>query len=204
MKIIIIRHGKTLANLLNENGTVFYTGSLENELTNLTEEGVNSAKELANHPEIKKIQKLYCSNLNRAIQTAQNLNLSCPLIIDSRLKERSLGIFEGKTKEEVLNSSYQKYITDKNYNNFRTDFKQKAPEGENYEDVYLRCKQFLMTMPIYEDVTIGIVSHLNTIRSLFFILLNINPKEKIFDLKIDHTTPYILKGKELGKFQILE
>ena len=204
MKIIIIRHGKTLANLLNENGTIFYTGALDSEITNLSEEGIESAKKLQYNFEIQKIQKIYCSGLNRAIRTAHLLNLPCPIIVDERLNERSLGVFEGKMQTDMLNSSYQKYLTDDNYNKFRTDFKQKAPEGENYEDVYNRCRQFLNDLPVDQDITIGIVSHLNTIRCLLLILLNINPKEKIFDIKVEHATPYILEGKELGKFKMLK
>ena len=39
MKIVIIRHGETRANVINNKGTALYTGTLNNELTILTEQG---------------------------------------------------------------------------------------------------------------------------------------------------------------------
>lgn len=39
MRIVIIRHGQTMANVINNKGTDLYIGTLNNELTNLTEQG---------------------------------------------------------------------------------------------------------------------------------------------------------------------
>lgn len=41
MRIVIIRHGQTMANVINDEGTALYTGTLNNELTSLTEQGKN-------------------------------------------------------------------------------------------------------------------------------------------------------------------
>lgn len=204
MKIVIIRHGETYANVLNHEQTTLYTGSLNNDLTNLTLKGRQMAEALRTNQDVLSIQKMYSSKLNRAIETALLAKPNISLHMDKRLNERSLGIFEGKQKIEILSSKdYQKYIFDDQFNKFRTDFIQKAPEGENYEETYQRCRDFLNSLDFNEDITIGIVSHLNTIRCLFLNLLDIYPREKIFDLKIDHTTPYVFEGKNLNQFKLI-
>ena len=71
MKIVIIRHGQTKANVINNEGTAFYTGALNNHLTDLTQEGEKTAKKLSNTNIVKEIKKIYCSDLNRTVQTAK-------------------------------------------------------------------------------------------------------------------------------------
>lgn len=71
MRIVIIRHGQTVANVINDEGTALYTGTLNNELTSLTEQGKNQASVLSENDIIKSIEKVYSSDLIRAIQTAK-------------------------------------------------------------------------------------------------------------------------------------
>lgn len=71
MRIVIIRHGQTVANVINDEGTALYAGTLNNELTSLTEQGKNQASVLAENDIIKSIEKVYSSDLIRAIQTAK-------------------------------------------------------------------------------------------------------------------------------------
>ena len=204
MKIVIIRHGQTMANILNDNGTALYTGTLNNEMTDLTELGRKQASSLVNNEIVKEIEKVYCSNLNRAIQTAELAKPGYPLDIHDELKERCLGIFEGKEKKDLLASEeYIKYITNDSFNKFRTDFVQKAPEVENYTDVSERCRKFLDSLDFQEDTTIGIFSHFHAIRCLFLNMFHIEPKEKIFHLKIEHCTPYVIEGKSLQDLKLI-
>ena len=144
MKIVIVRHGQTRGNILNEQGISLFTGTLNNQDTDLTEKGIEDAKKLANNEIIKSIQKVYCSDLNRAIDTAKLAKPGYELNIDKRLRERSLGDFEGNYPEDLIkNEEYKKYFTDNEYKKFRTDFIQKAPNGENYTDIIKRTKIFL-------------------------------------------------------------
>ena len=194
MKLVIVRHGKTNANVINNSGRALYTGNLNNELTDLRLEGVESAKKLANRDEIKEIQKVYSSDLNRAIDTAQYAKPGFELNIDKRLRERDVGIFEGKYREELLKiDEYKKYVIDENYNKFRADFVQKAPGGENYSDVTLRTKEFLDSLNFDEDITIGIFSHGHCIKCMLLNLFNIEPREKIFKLQINNCEPYVIE-----------
>ena len=204
MKIVIIRHGQTYANVLNRSGKTLFTGNLNNHLTDLTQEGIESAKKLSEKSEIKDIQIVYCSDLNRAIQTAKLAKPGFELHIDKRLRERDLGIFEGKTKEELLElDDIKKYILDSNYNKFRADFIQKAPGGENFTDVAKRTEEFLNSLNQNDDVTIGIFSHINCIKCLFLNLFNIDPKEDVINLKIKNCEPYIIEKQKDSRARLL-
>lgn len=182
MKLILIRHGQTQGNILNEQGINLFTGALNNKYTDLTEKGIEAAKKLNDNPTIKEISKVYCSDLKRAIDTAKLAKPGYELNIDKRLRERSLGDFEGKYPEDLEdNESYKKYFTDENYKKFRRDFIQKAPHGESYTDVIKRTKDFLDSLNMDEDITIGIFAHMHCIRCIFYNLLKFEPKEKIFN-----------------------
>lgn len=204
MKVIVIRHGQTMANIINDEGKALYTGTLNNELTDLTEIGKKQARMLSEDSNIRSIEEIYSSNLNRAIQTAELAKPGYEIHIIEALRERSLGIFEGKGKDELINSvEYKKYIVDNDYNKFRTDFFQKAPEGENYSDVSRRCNEFLNSLDFNKDITIGIFSHYHAIRCLFLNMFNINPKERIFNLKIEHCIPYVVEGTDIRNLKLI-
>lgn len=204
MKIVIIRHGQTMANIMNDKGIALYTGTLNNEMTNLTELGKKQASNLVDNEMVKKIEKVYCSNLNRAIQTAKLAKPGYSLEMCEELKERCLGIFEGKEKKDLLASAeYRKYIVDDAFNKFRMDFVQKAPEGENYTDVSNRGRRFLDSLDFQENTTIGIFSHFHAIRCLFLNMFHIEPKEKIFHLKIEHCTPYVIEGNSIQELKLI-
>lgn len=204
MRIVLVRHGEILANVINGEGTVLYTGALNNELTTLTELGKKQASDLAEKDIIKSIEKVYSSDLKRAIQTAELAKPGYKLNLSKDLRERSLGEFEGKEIKDLIDSKkYNKYFTDEKFSNFRTNFINKAPEGENYTDVSARCKRFLDSLDFSEDTTIGIFSHFHTIRCLLLNLLKIEPKEKIFNIKISHCIPYIIEGNTIEEMKLV-
>lgn len=204
MRIVIIRHGQTMANVINDEGTALYTGTLNNELTSLTEQGKNQARLLAEDDIVKSIEKVYSSDLIRAMQTARLAKSGYELNLSENLRERCLGIFEGKEMKDLLSSSeYNKYITDERFSNFRTDFVQKAPHGENYTDVGIRVQKFLDSLDFNDDITIGIFSHYHAIRCLFLNIFKIEPKEKVFKLQIQHCTPYVIEGNSINNLKLV-
>jgi 2,3-bisphosphoglycerate-dependent phosphoglycerate mutase len=204
MRIVIIRHGQTKANVINDKGTSLYTGTLNNELTSLTEQGKNQASVLENNDIIKSIEKVYSSDLIRAMQTAKLAKPGYELILSKDLRERCLGIFEGKEEKDLLLSDeYNKYITDEKFNKFRTDFVQKAPDGESYTDVSIRCKRFLDSLNFNDDITIGIFSHYHLIRCLFLNMFKIEPKERVFKLQIQHCVPYVIEGDNIDNLKLI-
>lgn len=204
MKLVLVRHGQTYANVINHTGKTLYTGNLNNHLTDLTEKGIDSAKELGKLKEIQEIQSVYCSDLNRAIDTAKYAKPGYELNIDKRLRERDLGIFEGKEKQELLESEeYKKYVLDSRFNKFKADFFQRAPEGESYEEVSKRVKEFLESLDFDKNATIGIFAHFHCIRCLLLNLLDIQPKEKVLNLKIRNCEPYIIEKTRNSKGVLL-
>lgn len=181
-----------------------YTGTLNNELTSLTEQGKNQASILVENDIIKSIEKVYSSDLIRAIQMAKLAKPGYEINLREDLRERSLGIFEGKEMKDLLSSNeYNKYITDERFSKFRTDFIQKAPNGESYTDVSVRCRRFLDSLDFNEDITIGIFSHYHTIRCLFLNMLKIEPRERVFKLQIQHCTPYVIEGNNLDNLNLI-
>ena len=100
MDIVLIRHGESEANLINQKNS-----------------GTGDSRFFSGKTEV---------------------------ILDSRLRERSLGEFEGKYVRDVQNQErYRKYFTDPAFMAFRHDFLAKAPGGENYQDVCNRVEEFL-------------------------------------------------------------
>lgn len=205
MKIVMVRHGQTLSNVLNEEqGITLFTGALNNEYTDLTDKGIMQAKSLTNLDIIKEIETVYCSDLDRAIQTAKLAKPGYNLNIDKRLRERSLGVFEGHNQDILLeNNEDRKYLDDENYKNFRNSFNQKAPNGESYTDVSNRAKDFLDSLDFSQNKTIGIFAHCHIIRCLFLNMLKIEPKEKILRLKIKNCEPYIVEGNSIDELKLI-
>lgn len=142
--------------------------------------------------------------MNRAIQTANLAKPGFELNITPKLRERCLGIFEGKEKKDLLESvEYKKFIEDEKFNKFRHDFIQKAPEGENYTDVSNRCEEFLKSLDFSEDITVGVFSHYHAIRCLFLNMFKIEPKEKVFNLEIQNCEAYVIEGNSLDNLKLV-
>jgi len=107
-KIFVIRHGETDSNREGR-----YLGRTDESLNAI---GINQAKKLAEKTSNLNIEIIYCSPLKRAIETAKfiEINHGCEVVIDKHFIERSIGVYEGLTKEEAKNrypDLYAKNIT---------------------------------------------------------------------------------------------
>jgi len=81
MKLFITRHGETIENINN-----ICQGHIEGQLS---KEGINQAKKLANRFKDEQINAIYSSDLNRAVDTAKQILKFHPdltLILDKRLR----------------------------------------------------------------------------------------------------------------------
>lgn len=187
MQIILIRHGESKANALNGDTYKMFTGQWDCELT---EHGKEQALKLRQNPIFNDVDAYYCSDLKRAIDTAQ-LFSDKDLIIDKRLRERSLGDFEGKLVDDIQNSpEYEKYFNNSEYSNFRHDFVVKAPNGENYTDVCERVSSFVNDIRSKKYDKVVIVSHMCTIRCLLKIIKNLTEVETL-QIKVHKCEPII-------------
>jgi len=126
MRLLITRHGETI-----ENKAGILQGHTEGTLSGL---GIEQAEKLAARLKNENIDIIFSSDLGRAASTARIIaehHPGIPLIFSRDLRERHLGEFQGKTKQQCGWDS-------RNSNN-------KYPEPENGEktaDVYLRAERF--------------------------------------------------------------
>ncbi len=125
--IFVVRHGETD---FNKDGK--YLGRIDESLNC---SGITQAKELAVFLKDLNIEIIYCSPLKRAIETANFIKsqLNCGIIVDESFIERSLGIYEGLTKNEI------KYKYPDLFNkNITRIFDNAPPEGEIINQVIER------------------------------------------------------------------
>ena len=199
MKVVIVRHGKSISNLINEESDDFlYSGAYDFDLT---DEGVNCAKKLSNLEVMHNLDKIYSSTLKRAIDTAFYATDRNDIIIDDRIRERSLGDLENRYRSDLIKN--YPYIFDDDEKLFTCGFDLHVPNGENYYDVSKRIVDFY-SEKLLEDKgkTIGVFSHFHAIRVMLFVLEDLC-KEEINDIYIPNTSPIVLEGEEIGKFKRL-
>ncbi len=95
LEIIIIRHGETAWNTAD-----IFRGRVP---IGLNEEGLKQAEKLADYLRQKKIKAIYCSPIQRALQTAEAVARSQQLVAQSveDLTDFDFGKWEGVTSQEV-------------------------------------------------------------------------------------------------------
>ncbi|MBU3934653.1 histidine phosphatase family protein [Patescibacteria group bacterium] len=125
--IFVIRHGETDFNKESR-----YLGRTDEPLNAI---GIDQAKKLAEKTSDLDIEIIYCSPLKRAIETAEFIktNHTCEVVINEYFIERSIGVYEGLTKEEVKNRYPDLYAR-----NITRIFNYAPPNGETINDVIKR------------------------------------------------------------------
>lgn len=140
VKITYFVHGTTKD---NEKG--ISSGWADVELSDL---GVKQSIELKNQIKDKKFDVVFCSDLKRAVNSAELTFEGIVLIIqDKRLRECNYGRYNANSSE-IVEPLQEKFITEK------------FPEGESYEDVKNRISDFLNFLKKnYDGKNIAIVGH---------------------------------------------
>jgi probable phosphoglycerate mutase len=125
--IFVIRHGET-----NYNKEGRYLGRTDKPL-NAT--GIDQAKKLAEKTSNLNIEIIYCSPLKRAIATAEFIKTkhACEIVINEHFIERSIGVYEGLTKEGAKNKYPDLYAR-----NITRIFNDAPPNGETINEVIRR------------------------------------------------------------------
>lgn len=171
MKIYLVRHGQTEAN---------YEGRMQgkSDQYSLTEAGVRNTKKLRERLKDKPLDLCITSPLKRTWETAIILVGDRVYIEeDSRLIERDLGEFEGKSRTEYDAKKYWDYELNS------------GDRGvEKVRDIISRSEDFLKELKEKcPDGNILIVSHGAVIRALHHLLVGTDfKKEKdLTKLKID-------------------
>ena len=163
LKVHIIRHTESIANTLD-----ILAGQIDYPLS---EKGKADAGRIADwYMQHYSPHTIYCSPMLRAKETAQPfLRLHAPVLIeDDRLKEQNLGIFQGKTYEELKNEPLYEHDRSK-----RWDWD--IPQGESYRRLAERISEFFSSCtPDGRDCLI--VTHAVTMRIIRGLLENTLPE----------------------------
>ncbi|MCX6718435.1 MAG: 2,3-diphosphoglycerate-dependent phosphoglycerate mutase [Candidatus Staskawiczbacteria bacterium] len=195
-KLFLLRHLKSQWNLENR-----FTGWTD---VPLCEEGIESAKRIAEKLSGEKIDKIYTSPLIRNKETVSLIlnNLGAkdlPIVIDKALDERNYGELQGLNKEETI----EKYGEEK-VHLWRRSWNVAPPGGESLENVYKRAVPFFKEY-IEKDLKAGknilVVASHNSLRAIVKYAEGIDD-EKIIDLELPFGAliKYDFDGNKYTKF----
>lgn len=167
MKLYVIRHGETKNNVLG-----LVQGQNDSPLT---ENGINDAYKLQDLIKSKNIDIVISSPLKRTIDTAKILvDNKLPINIDSRLIERSWGLCEGASIDEVDRVKCWNYNLNVNTNGIEELWEVIERVSEFIEDLKRR----------YNDENILIVTHSAISRCIYYCFNDIPEDGDLSKLKI--------------------
>ncbi|OQW95963.1 MAG: hypothetical protein BWK79_00525 [Beggiatoa sp. IS2] len=161
-QIFLTRHGETQWNSERR-----MQGHLDSPLTAV---GIAQARALANNLKDYHFSALYSSDLVRAYQTAQYIaeTTSLEILVDSRLRERNLGLFQGLTTQELAEKSPQAFQSYQNNPDFV------VPEGESARQFFSRCVICLNEIARkHPREQVLVVAHGGVLNQFFRYVLNI-------------------------------
>ncbi|MFA5070093.1 MAG: histidine phosphatase family protein [Patescibacteria group bacterium] len=114
----------------------------------LSELGIEQSIKLKDQLKDSNFDVVFCSDLKRAVESAKlTFEGEVKIIEDSRLRECNYGKYNAQPSE-IVEPLQERHIT------------KKFPEGESYEDVKKRIKDFLIFLKKnYHGRRVGIVAH---------------------------------------------
>ncbi|HVU14385.1 MAG TPA: histidine phosphatase family protein [Phototrophicaceae bacterium] len=184
-RIVFIRPGETDWNRLGR-----WQGWVSIPLNDL---GVRQARALANFIRHIGMGALYTSDLKRAQQTADCLaeQLAFQPIPDARLRERSIGLWQGLTQAELsawYPDEYAAMLKDAHH--------YRVPGGESRAEVLARVKEAVDEILGKEtSETVGILSHTTAIKVL---LADMIPGYNPLDVDLDNTSVTTIHRGDTG------
>lgn len=115
----------------------------------LSELGLKQSKELGERSRERNLEAVFCSDLIRAVKSAEIAfaDTSIPIVSDVRLRECNYGDFDGGPKSVVDNQKVER-------------IKIPFPNGESYEQTTVRVADFLSDLKKdYDGKTVMIIGH---------------------------------------------
>ena len=189
-EIFLIRHGRQCSKLCNVDVA-------------LDEAGREQAELLGKRLAVYGLEKLYCSELIRARETAEIINqhTALPLEVLPDIQEINFGGFTGKTDEEIK-AVYGEFRRERSLH--RADIP--YPEGgECGADVVRRAMPQIKKICQAGETRVGIVTHGGVIRSLCAAALMTDQRHKLkFGIDIENTSLTELLYDEERDFFFLE
>jgi len=176
MRITFVRHAQVEEKYLGK-----YNGHID---IGLSKNGYLQAKQLAHDLENEVFDEVYCSDLIRARETLKAFNLNIKPIFTDKLREKSWGIHEGKSFEEIEDSGI-KY----------EDFEQwiDALDGENIQNYTQNVQDFFQKTLLKTKATnMLVISHAGFIKTIIGIVEKKTLKET-FSITLAYSEFYIVQ-----------
>lgn len=158
--IIMVRHGQSETNVHK-----VFTGQLN---APLTDAGREQARLMAQYLDKFRVDKIYASSLDRAVETAQAIaeRQNCPMEKRDELMEINSGEWQGLTFEEIAEKYPENYQLWKNNIGFAT-----PDGGETCKQLYERVSAFLEKVLAQKEEVICLVCHATPIRMMESFIL---------------------------------
>ncbi len=163
-KLLLVRHGIT-----EFNSTQRFAGYSDVELST---DGIRQVEKLRDRLAKEKIDAVFCSDLKRAVVTAEVISSGhkVRIVTCSELREINYGDAEGLTFREMGHRYPEVTEAIRNFS-----LEVKFPGGESFEEFIARTSTFLDRLNKYSpEQTILIVSHSGPLRVLICNLLGID------------------------------
>ena len=158
MRLYVIRHGQSEA---NKDG--LFAGQTHSALT---QKGFEDAKGIRPYLEKIKFDKVYTSDLNRAVQTAETALPAYEYEKNSLIREYDVGSLTGKKFTECNETLGEEFMQNRKAGNY-------VPYGgENIEMVMDRAKQFLDSVAKTDYECVAAFSHAGMMRALLGCVLH--------------------------------
>ncbi len=168
MRILVIRHGESEADILN-----VHEGRAD---FNLTEKGHAQAKAMAEYvKEHYEVDRIYASTLKRAFQTATHLSeeVKIPIETDEKLMEFNNGLLAGLSWEEAA----EKYPRIPDLPLHESVYEQESKLEFRYRAEYMLSK---IISENDKEATVVIVSHGGMINQLYHAFLKLPVETGMF------------------------
>ncbi|MEN6479899.1 MAG: alpha-ribazole phosphatase [Anaerolineales bacterium] len=190
-RIYLVRHGETRAN-----AEMRYQGQND---TPLSEAGIEQAQRLAERLRSEAIERLICSDLARAWQTAEPVAQALGLAItpDERLREIDVGEWEGLTFGEI----------EQRYPALAAEWDHAGPEvripgGESANDVARRAEAVLAELRSAPDESsILLVTHGGWVQTFMCVALGVELQRR-YQFRVRNTAVSIVSL--YGEFALLD
>lgn len=176
-EIVLVRHGESLGNVADRKAIAAKAHRLEltesDERIDLSEEGQRQATALAAHlaelPEGERPTVVISSPYRRARATAELAlqHLDVEVLLDERLRERELGIFDGVTWYGIQ----AEHPEESDRRDRLGKFYYRPPGGESWVDVVLRIRSLVVELQArYPGERVWMFSHEAVILAFRYVL----------------------------------
>lgn len=179
MKIYITRHGETIWNKENRR-----QGWLNSDLS---VKGIEETKRLGESLKHIPFERIYCSPLGRAIETAKLIkgDRSIPMVVCENLKEMNFGVWEGMANDEI-----DEHYREQNFNLWNRPHLYETKGGESFDTLFARVEKALDEIIAAEAHTEGnvlLVTHGVTKKAIYKIVNN-TPLDEFWGPPLMHNT----------------